>query len=289
MPATAAQVTFERILLATDLCPTSEVAFAFAVGLARAYESNLELVHVVDLSTFSTTVDTLEEPAFASMRRASQESLDRLAGRATALGPRTKVLEGYQAAPLILDEAVETNADLIVTGTSCKRGFSKLALGSTAEALFRAAPCPVLIVGPHVSPPSAGPLAFRRVLYVTDFSAQASKAAALAVALGQGDKATLFLCHVVSDREQQTVPLEDAQWSAALKALVPEAEAARCHPECIVQHGEAVAEIVGLAARLQADLIVLGARKASFWLEYVRTGLTPALLSQVSCPILAVS
>ena len=37
-----------------------------------------------------------------------------------------------------------------------------------------------------------------------------------------------------------------------------------------------------------ADLIVLGARKASFWVEFVRTGLTPALLAEATCPVLTV-
>ncbi len=37
-----------------------------------------------------------------------------------------------------------------------------------------------------------------------------------------------------------------------------------------------------------ADLIVLGARKSSFWLEYVETGVTPAILAAAKCPVLTI-
>jgi len=82
------------------------------------------------------------------------------------------------------------------------------------------------------------------------------------------------------DREERCVSF--------LKALVPEKAHCWCDPECVVEHGKASEAILALAKRVDADLIVLGARKASFWVEFVRTGLTPALLAEATCPVLTV-
>jgi len=43
--------------------------------------------------------------------------------------------------------AAEQSADLIVLGTHARGRLARLILGSTAEAVLRAAPCPVLAVG----------------------------------------------------------------------------------------------------------------------------------------------
>jgi nucleotide-binding universal stress UspA family protein len=48
--------------------------------------------------------------------------------------------------------ASDLEADLVVVGTHGRRGFSRLMLGSVAEATVRLAPCPVLVVRPKAVP-----------------------------------------------------------------------------------------------------------------------------------------
>jgi nucleotide-binding universal stress UspA family protein len=197
------------------------------------------------------------------------------------------VIEGFQPAAVILDEAVDFDADLIVLGTTSKQGLTKLALGSTAEEVIRAANCPVLTVGPHVRRPLDEAIAFQTIVYATDFSAQAAKGADLALGLGMSEGTRVYLCHVAPDKAATTGGNDDQSMSS-LKALVPALSPCWCEPECVVEHGKASEAILALAKRVNADLIVLGARKASFWVEFVRTGLTPALLAAATCPVLTV-
>jgi nucleotide-binding universal stress UspA family protein len=56
----------------------------------------------------------------------------------------------------------------------------------------------------------------------------------------------------------------------------------------VVEHGNAAESILELANRVHADLIVLGARNASFWLTHVEHGLTPDLLAEAKCPVMTV-
>jgi nucleotide-binding universal stress UspA family protein len=278
------QISFKRILLATDFSPCAEIAQAYAVGLARHDSSTLELTTVVKLPS----LDALSECALESFRRASEEDLKRLAEPVTGIKVTRKVIEGFQPAAVILDEAVDFNADLIVLGTTSKQGLKKLALGSTSEEVIRMAHCPVLTVGPHVRKPSDEPIAFHTIVYATDFSAQAAKGADLALALGQNEGTRVYLCHVSRNKAAATKGDGEDRSMSSLKALVPEFAHCWSEPECVVEHGKASEAILALAKRVHADLIVLGARKASFWVEFVRTGLTPALLAAATCPVLTV-
>ena len=277
------QISFQRILLATDFSPCAEIAQAYAVGLARHDSSALELTTVVKLPS----LDALSECALESFRRASEEDLKRLAEPVTGIKVTRKVIEGFQPAAVILDEAVDFEADLIVLGTTSKQGLKKLALGSTAEEVIRKANCPVLTVGPHVRRPLDGEISFQTIVYATDFSAQAAKGADLALALGKSEGTRVYLCHVSAEKPAAQAA-GDYRSMSSLKALVPALSHCWCEPECVVEHGKASEAILALAKRVNADLIVLGARKASFWVEFVRTGLTPALLATATCPVLTV-
>ena len=108
----------------------------------------------------------------------------------------------------------------------------------------------------------------------------------LALSLGQTSGAKVYLCHVITEKEKSNHDDCEARSISSLEALIPESVHDWCHPECIVEHGKSSEAILGLATRVNADLIVLGARKSSFWFEYVRTGLTPALLATATCPSL---
>jgi nucleotide-binding universal stress UspA family protein len=58
--------------------------------------------------------------------------------------------------------------DLIVLGMRGRNGLKKLMLGSVAEEVVNCAPCPVLTVGPHVSPKSSPKLKLGAILCATD-------------------------------------------------------------------------------------------------------------------------
>jgi nucleotide-binding universal stress UspA family protein len=79
-----------------------------------------------------------------------------------------------------------------------------------------------------------------------------------------------------------------ASYERSLRDLIPPSAYDWCTPECVIEYGNTAEAILELADRVHADLIVLGARKASFWLQYVEAGLTPAVLAAATCPVLTV-
>jgi nucleotide-binding universal stress UspA family protein len=279
-------IALDRILLATELGAESVVPTSYAAGLAERYSSTLELANVLDLSGNSLAFAELLEPALESMRHTADVGLEKVGNELSVSKIEKRVLEGFQPWELLLGEATRFNADLIVLGTSSKRGFTKLLLGSTAEEVVRRATCPVLTVGPHVPLAAPGPLHFRRIVFATDLSHLAEKAFCYAAALASGDDAELSVCRVIS-KEQGTREEDELFVSSvlALRKLI-EKTSTSCKTECVIEHGKVAEEILSLAAKSGADLIVLAARKSSFWLTYLHTGLTPILLAEAKCPVL---
>jgi nucleotide-binding universal stress UspA family protein len=150
--------------------------------------------------------------------------------------------------------------------------------------------CPVLTIGPNVDLPTVIPPYFQTIIYATDFSPEAAKAAVYALSFAQDGGARLVVCHARSENPQKThgKQIADETFKKALQKLVPETSYDWCNPEFVVEHGEAAKAILGLAERTHADLIVLGAHKSSFWLTHFPPGIAPDLLASARCPVMTV-
>jgi nucleotide-binding universal stress UspA family protein len=285
-------VSIKNILLATDFSSTSEKAASYARGLARRFSSTVEIANVFDPSVVTSYEEAIIGLPVNERRRISNENLERLRDDFSASGidTRTTSPEGHRPSAGLLKVAQEHEVDLIVAGTQSKSGVERLILGSTAEQLIRNAKCPVLTVGPNAKRPGDAPLVFQTIVYATDFSAEAAKAAVYALSFAQDSGAHLYFCYVLGLQTANSWKREflDSAFQSALKRMIPESSYDWCNPECVVEHGDAAQAILELAERVQADLIVLGARKASFWLTHVERGLTPDLLAQATCPVMTV-
>lgn len=284
-------VSVKNILFATDFSSVSEKAASYAKALALNFRSNVEIAHVFDPSIVKSYVGAILGMPIKQKQQVSKDSLEQMREDFAASGIEARIAlpEGRRPDVALLNLAKQHQTDLIVAGTHSKWGLERLVLGSTAEDLIRNATCPVLTVGPHAKQPSDGPLVFRTIVYATDFSAEAAKAAVFALSFAQDSGAHLYFCYV---SESELLPGEpesfDGPFKAALNRMIPESVYEWCTPETVVKHGDAAEAILELAERVNADLIVLGARNASFWLTHVEHGLTPDLLAEATCPVMTV-
>ncbi len=221
-------VSVKKILLATDFSPASEKAASYARALARRFSSTVEIAHVFDPSV--VTSYSYEEAILGlpvnERRRIANENLERLRDDFSASGidTRTTSPEGHRPAAGLLKVAKEHEVDLIVAGTQSKSGVERLILGSTAEHLIRNAECPVLTVGPNAKLLGDAPLAFQTIVYATDFSAEAAKAAIYALSFAQDSGARLYFCYVLGLEMPTLVTREfrDSAFQSALKRMIPE-------------------------------------------------------------------
>jgi nucleotide-binding universal stress UspA family protein len=285
-------LSIAKILFATDFSSSSEKAAAYAKMLAWRFASTVEVTHIFDPSVVTAYDEaTLGFPAQVKRQR-SEESLEEVRSDFASEGIKVSAIEqqGHFPAADLLKIAKKENVDLIVAGTTSRAELGRLILGSTAEGLIRNAHCPVLTIGPNVDPPTEIPPYFQTIIYATDFSPEAAKAAVYALSFAQDGGARLVVCHARSENPQKThaKQIADETFKKALQKLVPETSYDWCNPEFVVEHGEAAKAILGLAERTHADLIVLGAHKSSFWLTHFPPGIAPDLLASARCPVMTV-
>ena len=142
---------YQRILVAIDESPTSELALREAALLAKEHQATLRLTHVID-DTFAYTAPGELVERQAGLRRFGEDVLSRGAALARGLGATaettllTVVQGGDRVYDLIEQEAARWPADLVVIGTHGRRGFRRLLLGSVAEGLIRITTKPLLLI-----------------------------------------------------------------------------------------------------------------------------------------------
>lgn len=140
---------FHKILVATGGSPWSDKAVEYAVGMARDYELELMILHVVSetppyfIAEAGTSLETLltnsEETGRALLADASAKAAE--AGVVC-----TEELVWGRVPDAVCRVAEENNCDLIVVGSRALTGFKRLMLGSISNAIASKARCPVLVV-----------------------------------------------------------------------------------------------------------------------------------------------
>ncbi len=146
---------FQKILVGVDGSESALKAVALAAALSEVHDSQLVLVHVVQLSAIADQVlkisatEHLKENPKGIMEKLSQNVLDQARKHALQAGAleeqiTTITTDGDQARQLI-QVAKRRKADLIVLGTRGRGRLPGLLLGSVSQKIAALAPCPCLI------------------------------------------------------------------------------------------------------------------------------------------------
>ena len=142
-------ITIGKILVPTDFSPASEKALKYALRFAEEFASEITLLHVLETAV-PLTFEGLTMPVAAAETESSDVEKKLKALMASARERRVARLKATCRRGLPLHEIVEAakdlDVDLIIIATHGYTGWKHFAIGSTAERVVRAAPCPVLVV-----------------------------------------------------------------------------------------------------------------------------------------------
>jgi nucleotide-binding universal stress UspA family protein len=157
-PDEAAQVyggtRLERVLIPLDTSTTSEEALGPALAVMDP-SATVTLAHVVE-PVLGTSEPSLPFPMpmdpklLGELRTLAQTRLDRVAEglRGRGVTVVTRVLTGVGPAAVLLDELGGGHYDLVAMTTHGQGGLRRFLVGSVADKIVRAAPCPVLVLRP---------------------------------------------------------------------------------------------------------------------------------------------
>ena len=281
------RVAIKNILLLTDFTDASQPALEYAIELAQRHGAKFYAGHVQEPESASA----LEGPAlitfFNALREQKRAELTELI-KDCKLETQVLLAEGS------IEYAVQRwtvlhGIDLIVIGTHGRQGLQRMLLGSTAELILRAAGCPVLTVGPHVSRRKHDGDHIDRVLFATDLTPQSEYAISYALSFAHERCARLTCMHVIDNsgnvRDRSRA---NSLWEKKLRSLVPTDTALWCEPHIVVGEGEPAEQIVEFAEHDNSDLIVLGLPREKMFINHFRSGVTYRVVSNAPCPVLTV-
>ncbi len=274
---------FRTILCPTDLSPESDSALSTAARLARDDDATL-----VALNCRRT-----EAGAAAPTAHLFDESLAGNAGLGSGELPRWEglVASGESVPETIVREAATRGVDLIVM-RSRRRPVAAALLGSTAEAVCRTAPCPVLVTHPSDDDGRADTERPRRMLVAYDFWDDSELALRYGLALAARNGAELHLLHVVPAPDRGA---PEASWEGKLGVIgrrlagaVSDDARRSVRITSHVRAGQPYREILTFAEDYDVDLVAMGARGRDFGARSLFGSNSDRVLRQARCPILIV-
>jgi nucleotide-binding universal stress UspA family protein len=287
LPASG-QIAIKNILFATDFSSTAGLALPYAVEIARRSDATIHAVHVVQPDIYPLVAPSEWHKMAEEEKQFRKEKTNQVEEKLHGLPHEFHFPAGnvwQKLAKIIKDKKI----GLLVLGTNGRTGMGKAQVGSVAEKIFRQAACPVLTAGPAVASEAShvAAAALNRILYATDFSLESLTAAPYAVGLAKEHRAELILTHSIQDAEPGQV--ESAYHT--LRDVVPAGADLESKPRCVVERGAPKDSILRVAARHDADMIVLGARNA----ETHPTATTPfprsiayKVVTEAACPVLSI-
>lgn len=298
----------DRILLPLDRSPLAECVLPHAVALARAFESQLTLAHVLS-SSRSMRWRRAVDPLNWQIQKAEAESyLSDQSRRLEQAGvtAKTQILQG-QDAEQIIEFSQADHTELIILSNHGQSGMSEWNVSSTVLKIALRARTGIMIV--RATPTAAADLQglqYRRILVPVDGSQRAESILPVAVALARSHQANVLLAHVVQPPQmpRRTPPsredldlanriverntAEVTQYLNQLRSQLSE----RFEPRILVSDHIA-ATLHELVQEERSDLVLLSAHASSSrprWLygdvitSFITYGTTPLLIMQDVSP-----
>lgn len=147
--------TIKTILVPTDFSAASLHALEYARDIADTFGASLHLIHVLEnpyvaggyMEMYAPPpadyLDSLDESARGRLEEqlTPEEKAKYSAVFLTRMGAPAREILDYLSA--------NAEIDLVVMATAGRGRVARLVMGSVAEKIVRAAPCPVLTINPH--------------------------------------------------------------------------------------------------------------------------------------------
>jgi nucleotide-binding universal stress UspA family protein len=287
------RVSVKNVLYATDFSPVAEFAAPIAAELARKFGAKVLAVHVRPPQVYGLAPPESWPAIQEASDRQTEEQKKHLEG--LFRGVKNSVLIGEGDTVEVISALIkDKEIDLVVIGTHGRRNFEKVLLGSVAEKILRRSPVPVLTVGPHVTSEPEQAAWIQHILYATDFSPASEGAAHFAISLAEENQAHLDLLHVIEPRKAKDYDSASEfvhARTAQLESLVPTEAQLWCQPKYLVEVGNPAEEILKVAKRYKADLIVMGVKRTEHDLgasNHLPWAIAHKVISQARCPVLTV-
>lgn len=142
---------FKKILCPVDFSEFTDQILTYAVNIAKRFDSELHLIHVIPNLNYFTPYESFLTPEnlVAIERNIEGEvgkDFDKITKKLDL--PFKRIIKTGVTFVEIIDYIKDQGVDLVVMGTHGRSGIEHILIGSVAEKVVRKSPCPVLTVRP---------------------------------------------------------------------------------------------------------------------------------------------
>lgn len=283
---------FNKIVHASDGSKYAFDALTLALAIARQNNSELHIVCVEEIPYIPEFIAEVHE-ATASVAQKIQGVFQR--ARAIAkeqnVTLHTHTVAGHPVRAIV-GLAADLKADLLVIGARGHSALYERMVGSKADRIVQLAPCPVLVVRMPVEK-SESPV-FKKILHANDGSKYGADALTLALGLAQQNNSELHMVCVeevpylseIIDESREMAAIVARRIEGVFQRARARAEECRVTLYTHLLKGHPVRNIVKLAADLNVDLVIVGARGHSALYERMIGSQADRIMKLAPCPVL---
>jgi len=285
-----------NVLVATDGSKYGRWGLNWVAKLPFVERPSVTALHVLDLSALRAPF--LWQPVMAGSERYIKEEIQRMEARsAKTLKEATQQLAALKLkgtvrkeqgaiAPVILKRAPKRDG-LLVVGSKGLDALDRFMLGSVSTSLIHHATCPVLVVKDEAAP-------LRRITLATDGSDASAKALEFVLTKFQPDRSTgkggqvpihVSVIHVMPFLKYPE--LKEAGHKL-IEQSVRELIKAGFTAEAVCQLGKPAEEIMKVASKHHADLIVMGAKGLGAIARFLLGSVSTRVVQHANCSVLVV-
>jgi nucleotide-binding universal stress UspA family protein len=282
----------KAVVYATDLSLCCQNVGFYAAFLAKVFSAELLVAHAFTLSQAATEVEF--DPALISEQRKDLTFLlSRKAKKLSRNGVHAlpALVEG-DPQKVLVELADRHGPSVMVLGTHGGGWIAREIIGSVAEKILRSTSWPVLTVGPQVKSAATEDLRFKQILYATDFTPAAVRAAMYAEWFAEAFGARIDALNVIEreslDRPERLRELSHS-FALALEECLPKRAKEFSNPRTFVEVGDAHRQILQHIKDHDIDLLVLGIKRASHLGIESRNSQAFRLIVDATCPVLTIA
>jgi nucleotide-binding universal stress UspA family protein len=283
-------------LVATDGSEYGRWELNWVAKLPFVEPPRVTVLHVVDISALRAPF--LSQPVVAGSGAYIQEEIERMEVRAAQIITDTKkqlatlklkgtvCKEQGAVAPVILKRAPKRDG-LLVVGSQGLDALDRFMLGSVSTNLIHHATCPVLVVKDEAAP-------LRRITLATDGSDASAKALAFVLSKFQPDRSTgnggRVPIHVSVIHVMPLVKYPGLKEAGhkLIERSVRKLVKAGFTAEPVCRLGRPAEEIMKVASKHHADLIVMGAKGLGAIARFLLGSVSTRVVQHANCAVLVV-
>jgi nucleotide-binding universal stress UspA family protein len=285
-----------KVLVATDGSKYGQWGLNWVATLPFVEPAQVMALHVLDIA--SLRAPFLAQPVMAGNERYIQEEIQRMEARSAKTITDTKQqlallklkgtarIEQGPVAPVILKRAPKRDG-LLVVGSQGLDALDRFMLGSVSTNLIHHATCPVLVIKGKAAP-------VRRITLATDGSSASAKALAFVLtkfqparSTGKGGRVPIHVSVIHVMPFVKYPGLKEAG-RRLVEQSVRKLIKAGFTAEPLCQLGKPAEEIMKVASKHHADLIVMGAKGLGAIARFLLGSVSTRVVQHANCAVLVV-